>query len=557
MSAAIRCAIYTRKSSDEGLEQDFNSLDAQREACTAYIRSQASQGWCEMPENYDDGGISGGTLERPALRRLMDDVAAGKIDIVVVYKVDRLSRSLFDFAKLVEAFEKADASFVSITQAFNTTSSMGRLTLNMLLSFAQFEREVTAERIRDKIAASKAKGMWMGGTPPLGYKPDGRSLAIVDEHAAIIRHIFTRYLALGNVRQLEAELKAQKIMVPQRASISGKPLGGVPFSRGTLYLILKRVTYTGRIAHGEKVYPGNHPAIIDVATFDAVQALLASNLQGTKRTRSQSESLLAGRIVDQHGAPLIVTHATKAGAGEGCTSRYRYYVSRALHHQETTSGIRVPAREIETLVTSRLASMFDDPVELVATAWLEVPGDRYADVQQRCTHIAAQQRLRRPDALAMLKQVQVHDNRIDLILDTAAVAAALGVTAHPSAPMIITLSDHVRLTRSGKAMRLVHGNGATASASPDCSLVKLMVQARRWWEELRRGEIDISRLAVREQVSAAYITRVVRLAFLSPQVTAAILAGKQRTGVNAKRLTLEEPIPASWQQQAASMLPIA
>ncbi|WP_085811396.1 recombinase family protein [Sphingomonas sp. TZW2008] len=555
MSAAIRCAIYTRKSSDEGLEQDFNSLDAQREACAAYIRSQASQGWDEMPERYDDGGISGGTLERPALRRLMDDVAAGKIDIVVVYKVDRLSRSLFDFAKLVEAFEKADASFVSITQAFNTTSSMGRLTLNMLLSFAQFEREVTAERIRDKIAASKAKGMWMGGTPPLGYKPDGRSLQVVEEHAAIVRHIFTRYLSLGNVRQLEAELRAQKIMVPQRTSISGKPLGGVPFSRGTLYLILKRVTYTGRIAHGVKIYPGNHPAIIDVATFDAVQKLLAGNLQGSKRTRSQSESLLAGRIVDQHGAPLIITHATKAGAGEGNTSRYRYYVSRALHHQETTSGMRVPAREIETLVTSRLASLFDDPVELIATAWLDVPGDRYADVQQRCARIAAQQRSRRPDVLVMLKQVQVHDSRIDLILDTAAIAAALGITAHPSAPATITLSDYVRLTRSGKAMRLVHGNGATASASPDRSLVKLMVQARHWWGELRRGGIDITRLSAREKVSSAYVTRVVRLAFLSPQVTSAILTGTQHARVTVKALTLAAPPPASWKLQAATMLP--
>jgi DNA invertase Pin-like site-specific DNA recombinase len=275
----IRCAIYTRKSSDEGLDQDFNSLDAQREACAAYIRSQASQGWTELPERYDDGGISGGTLERPALKRLMDDVAIGKIDIVVVYKVDRLSRSLFDFAKLVEAFEEADASFVSITQAFNTTSSMRRLTLNMLLSFAQFEREVTAERIRDKIAASKAKGMWMGGTPPLGYKPDGRSLAVVDEHASIIRHLFARYLALGNVRQLEAELKGQGIIAPCRATIGGKPIGGVPFSRGTLYLMLKRITYTGRIAHGDKVYPGNHPAIIDIATFETVQATLADNTQ--------------------------------------------------------------------------------------------------------------------------------------------------------------------------------------------------------------------------------------------------------------------------------------
>jgi DNA invertase Pin-like site-specific DNA recombinase len=553
----IRCAIYTRKSSDEGLEQDFNSLDAQREACAAYIRSQASQGWTELPERYDDGGISGGTLERPALKRLMDDVAIGKIDIVVVYKVDRLSRSLFDFAKLVEAFEEADASFVSITQAFNTTSSMGRLTLNMLLSFAQFEREVTAERIRDKIAASKAKGMWMGGTPPLGYKPDGRSLAVVEEHAAIIRHIFERYLALGNVTRLEAELKGQGIIAPQRHSITGKPLGGVPLSRGTLYLILKRVTYTGRIAHGEKIYPGNHSAIIDIATFDRVQAMLADNTQGKQRTHGASPSLLARRIVDGRGEPLIVTHTAKpAGKGERGTRRYRYYVSRALAQGDSNAGIRVPAREIETLVASRIATLFDDPIELMAAAWLDLPADRYADVSERCKELAARQRQRRPDALAIIEQVQVHDTRIDLICQTSDIAAALDASIHPDAPATITLSDTVRLTRSGRAMRLIQGDGQASTSVPDRSLTRLLVQARTWWSELRQGEVDITRLAEREQVSAAYITRVVRLAFLSPAVTAAILSGKQRTGVTGRTLTLDATIPASWHQQGTTMLPL-
>lgn len=560
-TGAIRCAIYTRKSSDEGLEQDFNSLDAQREACAAYIRSQASQGWTELAERYDDGGISGGTLERPALKRLMDDVAAGRIDIVVVYKVDRLSRSLFDFAKLVEAFEEADASFVSITQAFNTTSSMGRLTLNMLLSFAQFEREVTAERIRDKIAASKAKGMWMGGTPPLGYKPDGRSLAVVDDHAAIVRHVFDRYLALGNVRQLEAELRGQGIIAPQRTSNGGKAIGGVPFSRGTLYLMLKRITYTGRIVHGDRIYPGNHSAIIDMATFDRVQAMLADNTQGQQKARNESASLLAGRIVDHEGTPLVSTHATKpANAGskgsatEG-TSRYRYYVSRALQHGNSDTGLRIPAREIEALVTSRIATLFDDPVELMATAWLDVSADRYADVGQRCAELAAQLRQRRPDALTMLNAVQVHDTRIEVTCRTDGIAAALNVATHPHAPDTITLTDNVRLKRSGRAMRLVQGNGQVTSASPDRALVKTMVQARRWWSELRQGEIDITRLAEREKVSPAYVTRIVRLAFLSPQVTEAILAGRQRAEVMVKALTLEAPPMASWKSQADVMLP--
>ncbi len=224
----VRCAIYTRKSSEEGLDQAFNSLDAQREACAAYILSQASEGWSALPDVFDDGGLSGGSLERPALQRLLADVAAKRIDIIVVYKVDRLTRSLLDFAKLVEAFDSAGASFVSVTQSFNTTTSMGRLTLNMLLSFAQFEREVTAERIRDKIAASKAKGMWMGGTPPLGYRPDGRTLGIVEEHAPIVRDIFSRYLELGNVRLVADALARNGVVTPARKSDTGRSFGGWP-----------------------------------------------------------------------------------------------------------------------------------------------------------------------------------------------------------------------------------------------------------------------------------------------------------------------------------------
>ncbi len=259
---AVRCAIYTRKSSEEGLEQDFNSLHAQREACAAYVLSQASEGWVLLPGEYDDGGLSGGTLERPALQRLMADVAAGKVDIVVIYKLDRLTRSLLDFARLVEAFDQAGTSFVSITQSFNTTTSMGRLTLNMLLSFAQFEREVTAERIRDKIAASKAKGLWMGGIPPLGYEPDGRTLAIVEEHAALVRTIYARYQQLGTVRLVAQGLKAEGLTCPQRKTASGKPYGGRAFQRGQLYDILRNPIYTGRIAHRGELHQGQHPAII-------------------------------------------------------------------------------------------------------------------------------------------------------------------------------------------------------------------------------------------------------------------------------------------------------
>lgn len=295
----VRCAIYTRKSSEEGLEQDFNSLDAQREACAAYVLSQASEGWTLITDEYDDGGLSGGTLERPALQRLLEDIAAGKIDIVVVYKVDRLTRSLLDFAKLVEAFDKAETSFVSVTQSFNTTTSMGRLTLNMLLSFAQFEREVTAERIRDKIAASKKRGMWMGGTPPLGYKPDGRSLTIVEDHAGIVRHIFARYLKLSNVRLVTAELVREGIMTPKRMATTGRVTGGRPFTRGQIYKLLSNPIYIGRIRHKQTSYKGLHQPIIDQGIWDAVQQMLASNRQGERSgSRARSPSLLAGRIID-------------------------------------------------------------------------------------------------------------------------------------------------------------------------------------------------------------------------------------------------------------------
>ena len=346
----VRCAIYTRKSSEEGLDQDFNSLHAQREACAAYILSQASEGWTALATCYDDGGISGGTLERPGLQRLLEDVRDGLIDIIVVYKVDRLTRSLLDFARLVEAFDAAGVSFVSVTQSFNTTTSMGRLTLNMLLSFAQFEREVTAERIRDKIAASKARGMWMGGVPPLGYRPDGRSLAIVPEQAALVNSIYRRYLEIGNVRLLAEALREEGVLAPIRTTVTGRSMGGRSFTRGQLYLMLACRTYTGEISHHGKVHPGLHEAIIDRDLWDRVQALLEQNRQGRRTGKNaQQASLLAGLVREEAGEPLIPVHATKGKV------RYRYYVSRALQTGEGGDGMRIPARELETAVVERLA----------------------------------------------------------------------------------------------------------------------------------------------------------------------------------------------------------
>jgi len=352
----VRCAIYTRKSSEEGLEQDFNSLDAQYAACSAYIASQTSEGWTLLRERYDDGGISGGTLERPGLQKLLADIGAGRIDIVVVYKVDRLTRSLLDFAKLVESFDAANTSFVSVTQSFNTTTSMGRLTLNMLLSFAQFEREVTAERIRDKIAASKQRGMWMGGTPPLGYRPDGRSLAIVEEHAAIVRDIFRRYLAVGNVRLVAEALQRENIRTPARTALkSNRSFGGALFSRGQIYKILGNPIYIGRIPHGKMSYPGLHTAIIEQEIWEQVQQMLTGNRTGKRSApvNIRHPSILAGKLFDERGEALVATHANKGKV------RYRYYVSRSLQHGGDASanpGMRIPAREIEAVVIEQIAA---------------------------------------------------------------------------------------------------------------------------------------------------------------------------------------------------------
>lgn len=545
----VRCAIYTRKSSEEGLSQDFNSLDAQREACSAYILSQASEGWNEIGDRYDDGGLSGGTLERPALQRLLSDVAEGRIDIIVVYKVDRLTRSLLDFARLVEAFDRTGTSFVSITQSFNTTTSMGRLTLNMLLSFAQFEREVTAERIRDKIAASKARGMWMGGIPPLGYKPDGRSLAIVEEHAAIIRAIFERYHAIGNVRLLGDQLKADGILSPVRSTATGKIIGGGAFTRGQLYLMLKCRTYLGEVQHKDRVYPGLHSPIISQQLWDMVQARLAANLLGHRNgVRMKAPSLLAGRIVDEKGDALIASHAAKAAAGSAeAKIRYRYYISDPRHGGSGDSGMRIPAVEIEAAVTERIAQAFDDPLTLLEQAKLPLEPDMLTGIEQRSADLTARIRLK-DHALVrgIVIRVQVEKGRVDILCSVSQMAELLKIPTAFDASTKLTLTSAIRLTRSGRAMRLIQSNGQHASRRVDPALTKLIVQAHRWWGEIRQGEINITRLCERERVSDAWISRVLRLAFLSPKVTDAILRGEQPAGLNSAALLATGTVTPGW-----------
>lgn len=370
-----RCAIYTRKSTEEGLDQSFNSLEAQREACSAFILSQAHEGWEPVPELYDDGGYSGGSMNRPALQLLLEDVQGGKVDVIVVYKFDRLTRCLTDFARIVDVLDKHGASFVSVTQAFNTTNSMGRLTLNVLLSFAQFEREVTGERIRDKIAASKARGMWMGGVVPLGYEVRDRKLVISPDEAERVRYIFTHYLELGSAYVLQADLAAKGTRTKQRNLKDGQQYGGKNFSRGALYQMLRNRIYLGEITHGGQSYPGEHETIIDPDTFERVGKLLNDNRVNHKHAvHAEHPSLLAGIIWDSHGRRMIPSHANKTGV------RYRYYVSRQDKERLELPSWRVPAGQIENLVVHQVRQQSD-------AAWESPtpPRERLLDRVERMT----------------------------------------------------------------------------------------------------------------------------------------------------------------------------
>ena len=515
-----RCALYTRKSSEEGLEQGFNSLDAQREACAAYVTSQASEGWRAIDTNYDDGGYSGGSMERPALQRLLADIAAGKIDVVVVYKIDRLTRALADFVRMVELFDRHAVSFVSVTQAFNTTTSMGRLTLNVLLSFAQFEREVTGERIRDKISASKAKGMWMGGHPPLGYDlpaSGSRALVLNPVEADTVRTIFATYLELGSVHVLEQWLRTQSIRSKQRTTPSGKTLGGQPFSRGALFHMLRNRTYLGMTTHNGKVHPGMHPAIVEGDLFEAVQSQLDANRQRTApSTNIASRAPLTGRIFDADGAVMSPTFAYGRKG-----KIYRYYVSAPLQQGERRPTDdreirRVPANLIEAKLTEFLrrttASTSNDPLELLTRVEI------YRDSLQLLMPIGHLPALR--------TRLDQHE-----IVERDAVEAS---------QMRITLPLRMR-RRGGHTIIL---GEAESKARPDPVLVKALRAAHAIIS------YDVSGLPMIDQAPASpYQRRLVRLAFLAPDLQRAILAGRQPEGMSLADL-LEAPISPSWAEQA-------
>ena len=557
--AIFRCAIYTRKSSDEGLEQEFNSLDAQREACEAYIVSQRHAGWVALPDMYDDGGLSGGTMERPALKRLLDDVKAGKVQIIVVYKVDRLTRSLADFAKIVDVLDAHDASFVSVTQQFNTTTSMGRLTLNMLLSFAQFEREIAGERIRDKIAASKAKGMWMGGNVPLGYDVKDRKLIVNEAEATTVRMIFQRYAELGAVALLKAELDRVGIVSKRREGAGGCLAGGKPFSRGALYLMLQNRIYRGEVAHKDAVYPGQHEAIVDAELWQTVQDRLAAN----RRERSlaagaEAPSLLAGLIVDSDGNRLSPTHAVKKG------KRYRYYVSTALitgNRSEHPKGRRIPAGDIEGLVLDRLRALFASGAEVsdaVAPLGLDastqrVMLDRSAKLAERWTKLASLEL--RELVQSLVERIEVGDDQVSVWLNRTAILSSAMPDAAPKAtdclpdiePVVLTMTASLR--RAGKGVRLVIGDGAARAIDGGlASLIARAIATRNMFLSGRDDSIDA--MAARLGVRRDYLAVLVRLSYLSPEIVRSILAGQQPVELTPTRLVaLSRNLPHDWREQ--------
>ena len=520
--AVLRCAVYTRKSSDEGLEQSFNSLHAQRDACEAYVRSQIGEGWTALPQAYDDGGFSGGSMERPGLRALLADIEARRVDVVVVYKVDRLTRSLGDFARIVEQFDAAGVSFVSVTQAFNTTTSMGRLTLNVLLSFAQFEREVTGERIRDKIAMSKAKGMWMGSVPPLGYDKGDHVLVPNPAEAEVVRSIFRRYVQLGSVHTLCAELNAQGIRSKRHVTEKGRILGDAAFSRGALFHLLQNRHYRGEVVHKAQTHPGLHPAIVDAALFEAVQKRLQKNrVRRSKRKAKAAEHLLTGRIFDQDGRRFSPTFST------GRTGRiHRYYVlaevqqGRELDRRDGAVR-RVGADALEAFVLAELRRLADRPG------------------------------LGAEDVPALLQRLELRAADTHLVLDRA----ALFGDDHPE----LALEDLRARLGQGERLVIEPGGQALRIALPR----RMQLRGGRTWttgqaipsarpkpdptlvDGLRRAHA----LAACDDTAqhSPYERALRRLAFLSPETQRVILEGRQPHGLTLQAL-LRAEAPLSWRE---------
>jgi site-specific DNA recombinase len=523
----LRCAVYTRKSSEHGLEQDFNSLDAQREAAEAYIKSQAHEGWKLIKTHYNDGGLSGGTLQRPALQSLLEDIRARKVDVVVVYKVDRLTRSLSDFAKLVELFEAHSVSFVSVTQQFNTTTSMGRLTLNVLLSFAQFEREIAGERIRDKFAASRRKGMWMGGTIPLGYDVRDRKLIVNASEAKTVQLIFQRYLALGCVSRLRADLDRKGICSKRRILSSGRVLGGGSFGRGALYHLLRNRIYRGEVVHKGIAYPGEHEAIVNEKLWNAVQTRLAGNLTKRRQARVESGALLAGLIFDDRGNRMSPTYTIRRG------NRYRYYISQAyLRGGEAGSRPRIGADDVEGVVveaTCRQPSRDSQITDFSTGIWS-------AEIRELIR--------------STVDRVVIHHNGVELTSKIKELNGTIDHGNHSQDPNNLRLALPPPRPRARKEI-VVPGNSRTQPRRIDQALILALARASSWMRSLRQGEfVDTNEIAQRFGFSDAHIRRLLRFAYLAPDIVETIIEGRQPRTLTVKQLL--RGIPLAWADQRAA-----
>jgi DNA invertase Pin-like site-specific DNA recombinase len=475
----IRCAIYTRKSTEHGLDQEFNSLDAQREACEAYIKSQASQGWKALSQEYDDAAYSGGNLERPALKRLLRDIEAGRIDVIVVYKIDRLTRSLADFAKLVEAFDAKSISFVAVTQQFNTTTSMGRLTLNVLLSFAQFERELASERVRDKVAASRKKGKWTGGTVPLGYDAKDKKLVINKTEAETVRTIFRLYLELKSFGKLVAELDRRKITTKRRDTKVAKYNGGIPFTYGPLAYFLKNRIYVGEMHHGGKWFEGEHQAILDRPTFERVQDLLKSNKITRRIKHSESGALLRGKLFDDKGNAMSPSFSSKNGV------RYRFYVSTALRGRKHRAGsvTRVSAPEIEGVIGDTVQRKLEEHNTSTESVW---------------------DRIER--AVIGAKSVRVTLASMNADMTPAETVDIAWTSNNPNHPDASTL---------------------TAGREPDQKLLQAIARAHAWLSGLARDcSASVEELASKAAIHPKVMREALKMAFLAPDIVTSIFAGE-------------------------------
>ena len=550
MKAVKRCAIYTRKSSEEGLDQEFNSLDAQREACAAYIMSQRHEGWVLLPDYYDDGGYSGGNMDRPGLKQLLTEVEAGRVDVIVVYKVDRLTRSLSDFAKIVEVLDAASASFVSITQAFNTTTSMGRLTLNVLLSFAQFEREVISERVRDKVAASKRKGMWMGGRVPLGYEAIDRKLVVNEAEAETVRHIMRRYLKVGTVPALCEVLRRENIRTKVQPWTVGSRQGGGHFTRGALYHLLSNRLYRGEIAYRGEIYPGEHDAIVSDELWDAVQTRMRGNRVERPDTIAQQPSLLAGMISDESGRRLTPSHASKG------SRRYRYYVTPEDEHGTAKRPFRLPAGDLERAVLDGVRAALD-PAVLIDK--LEAHSCRPKDagmLVKAATAFRASIDAAKPSArIRLLKAIGLNalvgDAGITATIDLTHLLRELRIELQVSdQPLAHDATIEVPigsvLVRRGKEDRLAIAPAEQNSAERDPALVTLILKAldarRLLLGEGSAGLIDTG-------FHQRYLERLARLGFLAPDIISAILKGQHPKALTARKLLRVPNLPISWKEQ--------